>query len=62
MWLIALTRYTIGEETLKLIIEGQVRVLRGKKLKLGKYKIVRRYIIKGVVNGCKSETKSFERG
>jgi hypothetical protein len=40
------TRYTIGEETLKLIIEGQVRVLRGKKLKLGKYRITRRYIVK----------------
>jgi hypothetical protein len=54
-------RYTIGEETLKLIIEGQVRVLRGKKLKLGKYKITKRYIVKGVINGCKSETESFKR-
>jgi hypothetical protein len=54
-------RYTVGEETLKLISEGQVRVLRGKKLKLGKYKITRRYIVKGVVNGCKSETESFKR-
>jgi hypothetical protein len=54
-------KYTIGEETLKLISEGQVRVLRGKKLKLGKYKITRRYIVKGVVNGCKSETESFKR-
>ena len=54
-------RYTIGEETLKLIIEGKVRVLRGKKLKLGKYKITRRYIVKGVVDGCKSETESFKR-
>ena len=55
------TKYTIGEETLKLIIEGQVKVLRGKKLKLGKYKIIRRYIVKGVINGCKSETESFKR-
>jgi len=55
------TKYTIGEETLKLIIEGQVKVLRGKKLKLGKYKITRRYIVKGVINGCKSETESFKR-
>jgi hypothetical protein len=51
-----LTRYTIGEETLKLILEGKARLVKGVKLRYGKYRIVKRYIVKGVVYGCKSES------
>lgn len=42
-------RILVGERVLKLIIEGRIRVVQGKKLKLGKYKIKRRS--KG--GGCK---------
>jgi hypothetical protein len=51
-----LTRYTIGEETLKLILEGKARPVKGVKLRYGRYRIVKRYIVKGVVYGCKSES------
>jgi len=36
----------LSENVLKLIIEGKVKVVKGKKLRYGKYKIIRRYVIK----------------
>ena len=39
-------RITISERILKLIIEGKVKVIKDKKLKYGKYRIVRRYVVK----------------
>jgi len=37
------------------MLEGGLKVLHGKKLKYGKYRIAKRYIVKGVVLGCSSE-------
>jgi len=39
-------RIIISEDLLKLIIEGKVKIARGKKLKYGRYRIVRRYVAK----------------
>ena len=39
-------RVVISEDLLKLIIEGKVKVAKGKKLKYGRYRIVRRYVAK----------------
>jgi hypothetical protein len=57
-----LAKYTVGKEVLKLLLEGKARLVRGKKLKYGRYRILRRYLVKGVVHGCKSEGESVERG
>lgn len=35
-------RVVIGERLLSMILEGRVKVARGKKLKYGRYKIVTR--------------------
>ena len=37
--------FVLSENILKLIIEGKVKVIKGKKLKYGKYRIVRRYVV-----------------
>jgi len=34
----------IGEEMLGLMLQGKVKVVEGKKLKLGRYRIVKRYL------------------
>jgi len=39
-------RVVISEDLLKLIIEGKVKVAKGKKIKYGRYRIVRRYVAK----------------
>jgi len=39
-------RVVISEDLLKLIIEGKVKVAKGRKLKYGRYRIVRRYVAK----------------
>lgn len=39
-------RVVISENILKMIIEGKVKIAVGKKLKYGKYRIVRRYVAK----------------
>jgi len=39
-------RVVISEDLLKLIIEGKVKVVKGRKLKYGRYRIVRRYVAK----------------
>jgi len=36
----------LTENVLRLIMEGKVRVIKDKKLKYGKYKIVKRYVAK----------------
>jgi len=36
----------LTEDMLKLIIEGRVRIIRDKKLKYGKYRVVKRYVAK----------------
>jgi hypothetical protein len=48
-------KYVVGGRTLRLMLEGGPRVLCDKKLKYGKYRIVKRYVVKGVVLGCSSE-------
>ena len=48
--------YVIGERTLRLVLEGRLRVVGGKKLKFGKYRIVKRYIVSGVVSGCSGKS------
>jgi hypothetical protein len=57
-----LVKYTVGKDVLKLLLEGKARLVRGKKLKYCRYRILRRYLVKGVVHGCKSEGESIERG
>jgi hypothetical protein len=50
-----ITRYVIGERTLRLIMEGKVK-FTGKRLRYGRYRIVKRYLVKGViVYGCSSK-------
>lgn len=39
-------KVVLSENILKLIIEGKINIAKGKKLKYGKYRIVRRYIAK----------------
>ncbi len=39
-------KVVISENLLNLIIEGRIKVVKGKKLKYGKYRIVRRYVAK----------------
>ncbi len=39
-------KVVISENLLKLIIEGKIKIVKGKKLKYGKYRIVRRYTAK----------------
>jgi len=39
-------RVVLSENILKLIIEGKVSLAKGKKLRYGKYRIVRRYVAK----------------
>jgi hypothetical protein len=48
--------YVIGERTLRLVLEGRLRVVSGKKLKFGRYRIVKRYIVSGVVSGCSGKS------
>jgi hypothetical protein len=48
--------YVIGERTLRLVLERRLRVVSGKKLKFGKYTIVKRYIVSGVVSGCSGKS------
>ena len=36
----------ISEDLLKLIIEGKVKVAKGKKIKYGRYRIVKKYVAK----------------
>jgi len=48
--------YVIGEKTLRLVLEGKLRVVSGKKLKFGRYRIVKRYIVSGVASGCSSKS------
>ncbi len=36
----------LTEDMLKLIIEGRVRIIKDKKLKYGKYRVVKRYVAK----------------
>jgi len=36
----------LTENVLRLIMEGKVRVIKDKKLKYGKYKIIKRYAAK----------------
>ncbi len=50
------SRYVIGEKVLKLMLEGKLRVVGVKKLKFGKYRIVKRYIVSGVVFGCSGKS------
>jgi hypothetical protein len=50
-----ITGYVIGERTLRLIMEGKVK-FTGKRLRYGRYRIVKRYLVKGVVvYGCSSK-------
>lgn len=39
-------RVVVSENILRLIIEGKVRIVEGKKLKYGKYRVVKRYVVK----------------
>ena len=48
--------YVIGERTLRLVLEGRLRVVSSKKLKFGRYRIVKRYIVSGVVSGCSGKS------
>lgn len=48
--------YVIGERTLRLVLEGRLRVVSGKKLKFGRYRIVKRYIVSSVASGCSSKS------
>ncbi len=36
----------LSEGVLKLIMEGRVKIIRDRKLKYGKYRVVRRYVVK----------------
>lgn len=45
-------KVVLSERVLRLIIEGKVKVIQGKRLKFGKYKIRRRS--RGGDNGSKS--------
>jgi len=40
----AAKRVVLSEGVLRLIVEGKVRVIRDRKLRYGKYRIVRRYV------------------
>lgn len=40
------TRVTVSEDILKLIVEGKIRKSKIKKIKYGKYRIVKRYALK----------------
>ena len=48
--------YVIGERTLRLVLEGRLRVVSGKKLKFGKYTIVKRYIVSSVASSCSGKS------
>ena len=39
-------RIVLSENILRLIMEGRVRIIRGKRLMYGKYRVVRRYSVK----------------
>ena len=39
-------KVVLSENILKLIIEGKVSLVKGKKLRYGKYRIVKRYVAK----------------
>jgi len=39
-------KVVLSEKILRLILEGKIKLARGKKLKYGKYRIVRRYVPK----------------
>ena len=39
-------RVILSENILKLIMERKIRVIKDKKLKYGKYRVVRRYVVK----------------
>jgi len=41
----------VSEIVWRAVVEGRARVLN-KRIKLGKYRIVKRYIVSGVVSGC----------
>ncbi len=45
---------------MKLMLEGRLRVLHGRRLRYGRYRIVRRYVVKGVVVGCPGEGQGLE--
>lgn len=55
-------KYVVGERVLRLMLERGPRALRGGKLKYGKYRIVKRYVVKGVVIGRSSEGQGVARG
>ena len=55
-------KYVVSERALKLMLERGPRALRGGKLKYGKYRIVKRYVVKGVVLGRSSEGQGVARG
>jgi hypothetical protein len=40
------TRFILGERTLAHILGKKLKVLKNKKLKYGRYKIIKRYIVK----------------
>jgi len=40
-------KVVLTKEILRLILEGKIKVIKDKKLKYGKYRIIRRYIPKG---------------
>jgi len=39
-------KVVLSEKILRLILEGKIKLAKGKKLKYGKYRIVRRYVPK----------------
>ncbi len=42
-----MVKVVLTKEILRLILEGKIKVIKDKKLKYGKYRIIRRYIPKG---------------
>gem|GEM_PF-5425029 len=47
---------------MKSLLEGRVRNVSKMKVKFGKYKIKKRYIVSGVVIGTSSQSKNITRG
>ena len=41
-----MVKVVLSEKILRLILEGKIKLAKGKKLKYGKYRIVRRYVPK----------------
>ena len=48
----------LSESVLKLILEGRVSVARGRRLRYGKYRVLRRYV---PADGGKSESEAEAR-